>query len=631
MTPKTSQRNIARRGSAVPPEHPVPLRAGRLTLSYCDGALRSVMAGDVEIVRRIYVAVRDKFWNTVRPVVSDFRIQRAASSFCIEFDCRHVRPGIDFIWHGRIDGTESGALLFSMQGESRSGFEANRIGFCVLHPLNECAGKPCTVEFTNGKRAHAAFPDAISPGQPIGNMRALFMRFGAALRSELRFEGETFEMEDQRNWTDASFKTYCPPLLPTIPRRVEKGESFSQGIVVRVTGAHDRAKNTRNGRPAPLEFAGASVPLPAIGISMADSARHPGTREAELLKACRFSHVRADVSLDNQNWPTALKRAADGAARTNAPLEVALHFRKQSRFLRKDARAVCMVLDARRARVERFLVFRDGEKVTFRETLSVVRKTLGTAAPAGGIVTGTNGYFVEINRHPPSLQGAAGICYSATPQVHTFDDAIVLENLDGLAPTVAAARKRFPRARIFLTPVTLRPRLNPQSPHKDHGPDPRQKSLLGAVWTLGSIVRLARAGASGMTYFETTGDCGIMVRGGRRVFPMYHVFADVGEFSGGRMRFPKNVVARGLLACALERDRKKRYLVANLTPASRKVFLRGLPPVVLRVRLNETTFGQACRRPLEFRKGKRAVVKTVRGTMRIRTLPYEIVTLDADG
>lgn len=25
------------------------------------------------------------------------------------------------------------------------------------------------------------------------------------------FEGDVFEMEDQRNWTDASYKTYCTP------------------------------------------------------------------------------------------------------------------------------------------------------------------------------------------------------------------------------------------------------------------------------------------------------------------------------------------------------------------------------------------------------------------------------------
>ena len=28
----------------------------------------------------------------------------------------------------------------------------------------------------------------------------------------IRFEGDLFEMEDQRNWTDASYKTYSTPL-----------------------------------------------------------------------------------------------------------------------------------------------------------------------------------------------------------------------------------------------------------------------------------------------------------------------------------------------------------------------------------------------------------------------------------
>ena len=36
------------------------------------------------------------------------------------------------------------------------------------------------------------------------------------------FNGETFEMEDQRNWTDASFKTYCTPLSLPYPIKIIK-------------------------------------------------------------------------------------------------------------------------------------------------------------------------------------------------------------------------------------------------------------------------------------------------------------------------------------------------------------------------------------------------------------------------
>lgn len=47
------------------------------------------------------------------------------------------------------------------------------------------------------------------------------------------FSGETFEMEDQRNWTDASFKTYCRPLArpaPTIWRRARWFASASPSL-----------------------------------------------------------------------------------------------------------------------------------------------------------------------------------------------------------------------------------------------------------------------------------------------------------------------------------------------------------------------------------------------------------------
>ena len=36
-------------------------------------------------------------------------------------------------------------------------------------------------------------------------------------------EGETFETEDQRNWSDASFKTYGTPLHLPFPVEVEEG------------------------------------------------------------------------------------------------------------------------------------------------------------------------------------------------------------------------------------------------------------------------------------------------------------------------------------------------------------------------------------------------------------------------
>ena len=46
------------------------------------------------------------------------------------------------------------------------------------------------------------------------------------------FEGDTFEMEDQRQWGDASYKTYVRPLALPWPYMLKDGERFSQAVSI---------------------------------------------------------------------------------------------------------------------------------------------------------------------------------------------------------------------------------------------------------------------------------------------------------------------------------------------------------------------------------------------------------------
>ena len=41
-------------------------------------------------------------------------------------------------------------------------------------------------------------------------------------------------MEDQRNWTDASFKTYCTPLARPFPVPVQAGDRVDQRVALTV-------------------------------------------------------------------------------------------------------------------------------------------------------------------------------------------------------------------------------------------------------------------------------------------------------------------------------------------------------------------------------------------------------------
>ena len=81
----------------------------------------------------------------------------------------------------------------------------------MLHPIEECRGRPCEVETVDGVKVSATFPETIHPHLPFANVRALSHEVEAGVLATVRLEGDTFETEDQRQWGDASYKTYSRP------------------------------------------------------------------------------------------------------------------------------------------------------------------------------------------------------------------------------------------------------------------------------------------------------------------------------------------------------------------------------------------------------------------------------------
>ena len=194
--------------------------------------------GEREVLRRVHVAVRDRNWGTIPATLSAYDLRRR--TFEITFDARHWEGEIDFAWRGRIVGTPEGAITYTMAGEALTGFLKNRIGLCVLHPM-EAAGAPCTVEHVDGGVEEGAFPRLIAPHQPFLGIRAIRHRVAEGVWATVRLEGDTFEMEDQRNWTDASFKTYSTPLALPIPVRIDAGTRVEQSLHLTIAGAPKRA------------------------------------------------------------------------------------------------------------------------------------------------------------------------------------------------------------------------------------------------------------------------------------------------------------------------------------------------------------------------------------------------------
>ena len=59
--------------------------------------LRYIGIGRTELVRRIYVAVRDRNWNTIPGEVSGLEVDARENSFDVRFSVRHQAEGIAFV------------------------------------------------------------------------------------------------------------------------------------------------------------------------------------------------------------------------------------------------------------------------------------------------------------------------------------------------------------------------------------------------------------------------------------------------------------------------------------------------------------------------------------------------------
>jgi hypothetical protein len=182
---------------------PIPLRAGPVTMVFdADNVfLRYIRVGPHEVLRGINAPIRDQNLATVAPRVSKLHVENRGDSFRVTLDVLCREADIDFRWKGSISGSDQGVVEFTFDGEAHSAFKRNRIGFCVLHGPTT-AGQPWMIEMADGTNSVGHFPRYISAHQPARNLKAVPHDIASGFRARVEFEGEVFEMEDQRNWTD---------------------------------------------------------------------------------------------------------------------------------------------------------------------------------------------------------------------------------------------------------------------------------------------------------------------------------------------------------------------------------------------------------------------------------------------
>src|SRR5581483_1943201 len=301
---------------------PRVVRAGPAT-ALLDGAfLRRVRVGGREVLRGVYAAVRDQNWDTVEPTFSRYQLEEGPDSFRLRFTAEHRRGEVDFVWDGEYLGEPSGRLTFRLDGVCRTAFRKNRIGFCVLHPP-ELAGTPYVRETPAGS-IEERFPERISPRRDVADMQALRYDVGPVGVS-LRFEGDRFDMEDQRNWTDASFKTFCTPLAQPYPVQMRAGDRIAQTVVVELSVAPGTAPAAeQRGGPDVAVGERAAGTLPPIGLGAPFDGQPIAGAALERLRALRPAHLRVELDLRRAGWRDVLRAAEADTGALGAGLDVAL-------------------------------------------------------------------------------------------------------------------------------------------------------------------------------------------------------------------------------------------------------------------------------------------------------------------
>jgi hypothetical protein len=548
-----------------------------------------------------------------------------------------------------------------MDGVARSTFLRNRIGFCVLHPIHECAGAACQLEHVDGSRETTRFPHYIAPQAlidgrihpvyPFAELHAMTHEVLPGVWAGLRFEGETFEMEDQRNWTDASFKTYSTPLRLPFPARVEQGTRITQSVTLALSD--ERRRTDDEGRTTDddissfvLRPSSKAVALPRIGLGIASHSQPLSERELDRLRALHVTHLRVDLNLASDDYGALLRQASQQARALGISLEVALTL---SDAAADELAALADVLAEIKPPVHAWLIFHGSDHSPDAALVRLAHTHLAGYDPAALIGGGTNANFTELNRAHPPIDAFDLLCYAITPQVHAFDNASLAETLAAQAVTVASARQFAGGLPLAITPITLRPRFNPNATAPESAPaagelprqvDVRQMSLFGAGWTAGSLKYLCESGVASLTYYETSGWRGVMELASGSplpqrfrslpgcVFPLYHVLADVGEFSGGELLPSESSAPLRVEGLALRKGTATRIVLASLIPTPQRVRIQH-GGRCMRVRLlDERNAEAAMRDPERFRAHAGELLDTPDGSLTLELLPYAIARID---
>ena len=635
-------------GTEEPPAETRLLKAGPLSAELDAGNLRYIRHHGREAIRAISYVVRDQYWGTFNPEIRDLAVEEAADRFTVTYTaiCRDERQCL--VYRARITGNAHGSLRFEGTGTPETDFLTNRTGFVVLHGVEGISGHAVEVSEVGGQVVETRFPEVIDPVQPIMNIRALTHEVAPGLEVICTMLGDTFEMEDQRNWTDASYKTYVRPLGLPHPFVLKAGETVEQAVELRFEGT----------TPAPAHGAGDAVPeiavtvgkeagrVPRIAMGLEWQSTDAAAARAEQLAGLEPAYLSCYFDARHAG-AEAMRGFRDVADATGYPLGLEAVLPD----LDNPGEALRSIAEMAGAAGARFgaVAVSPAEDLDFVIPGTVFDdlspyETLYAAAreafPGSAIGGGNFMYFTELNRKPPPFDGLDFVIHPTCAIVHAADDRSVTETVETLPYIINSGRSLFGSKPYCLGPVGIGTRTSPfggspaPNPHGGRVAmcrnDPRQRGLLGAAWHLGVAARAAEGGVQSLILGAPTGDHGLLHypgdtpqpwfddHGGR--FPVWHVMRGMYGASGRSRRATTVSAPREVQVLAFETEAGLELWVANLMGEARRIRLEGIGGGTMRVAMLDEESFVACAGDANALDG----VERAAGDRRIELRPYGV-------
>ena len=636
MASSKTSRSIILTGTEQPDVVGRILTAGPLSVELDGGNLRYLRLNGVEVMRAIAFLVRDENWGTYVPVISDLKIEQRSDGFSVSYEATCSRPGQSIHYAARIDGKPNGSLDFHAIALPQTDFLTARTGFVVLHPLEGVVGHKLKIEHVDGSTTDSEFPEQVNPDCPFRNIRALSHEVQPDLWVRVKMEGDAYEMEDHRNWTDASFKTYIRPLSKPWPYTLPQGELIEQSVTFAFSGPLPKAAGSSSNQSNLVEVGPAGTQrVPAIGLGIPPEEADSALTRTELMQLLAPNFLACFYDPRLHHGVDQLRKYRDIAAQTHA--EVMLEVVVQSvddyanelmgvasqvkqAGLNLESVAVCPVGHLK-------AVLPGGIYPPAPE-LDALYRAARAAFPGIRLGGGMFSFFTELNRKRPPSQLLDFITNTTSPIVHAADDRSVMETLEALPWQIKTARHFSNGTPHRVGPSGIGARDNPHgatySENPDNGRiclakmDPRQRGLFSAAWTLAYVSELVRGGVDRISMAAPTGPLGVIYRStdydqpyyddlpsakqAHAVYPVFHVLSSLNCASGSKLRSVKVASPDKATAFGWETAEGRWLLVANLTAGKQTIKLKGVGSKASIGVLDASSFAEATSAPVSFRK-----------------------------